>query len=154
MTYQYRRYGVLSADPTKVLTRAQALELIVAAYGLDEHAADIADSALPGYANDSDPITLFTDDLDTLRQMIVAHDVDFLYDFKSGVIMIDLFGHHELSMGYLYRAIRDWRAETTGEAADRYVEMGYGCFKSSMSNNIHIGSNVARPKIPGTWTYL
>lgn len=94
---------------------------------------------------------LITDSIEDLNVLRRSFDADFLYDFKSGLAFVEIFGKHELLGDYLMDSITPKNRPGT---CDDYVSKGYGCFKSSVGSKIMIGGGVAKPAIVGPYEYI
>lgn len=70
--------------------------------------------------------------------------MDFVYDIKTGLIFMDLFGGHEALMGQIYECITN-KSMNWEDGAELYVQKGYGIFRSSQSKRIMIGEATEIP---------
>lgn len=126
---------------------AQAVEVLAKAHHYDEAMCEKITTVLEHI----EPI-LITDSIDDLNVLRREFDADFLYDFKSGLAFVEIFGKHEILGDYLMDSID--RGKARPGACDEYIELGHGCFKSSVGSKIMIGAGVKKPGIVGPYEYL
>jgi len=127
-------FGVRDRD----LGATKGRELLCEAYGIDldsDHLPHVIEGAF------------VTDDHGLAGAMIRVIGLDFVYDFKSGLFMFDLFGGHEITMTYLMQAIKQEFIMDFKDGAEQYVTKGYGCFMSSQYPVIYLGEDVAIPQV-------
>lgn len=91
----------------------------------------------------------FTQD-QKLALEVIDRECDFLFDKKSGIWFVDLYGHHQIVMRTLIAVYtnQDYYDLEYKEAADQYIEEGYGFFQSGAAGyapTVRMGENYSLP---------
>jgi len=96
-----------------------------------------------------------TEDADLFCLLFDKVELDFVHDFKTGLFFIDMFAHHDLLMGQLYRLAkpRVYQNVPDEERGEQYVSEGLGMFMSSQSSTVFIGEDVAVPDFFRKWKH-
>ncbi len=118
----------------KSLTPSEIREILMEVAGIRkededaffEHLYTFRDYALFGFA---------TRDTGVAFDMI-ERGVEFLYDKKSGIWFMDMYGHHQIVMHSLY-CLHTFRTDYTdpSDGADSYIEECYGFFESGATQS-------------------
>jgi hypothetical protein len=81
-------------------------------------------------------IKMITGDVNKFVEIWRDNPVDFVHDFRTGFFFISMFACHQMLMSQLYEAYTGDSSLNTDDAADKYIDLGMGVFRSSQSTRI------------------
>lgn len=128
----------------KSMTPPEAQKAVLEAAGVEP------DEELVFIFRDFSTAGFFTKD-QKLALEVIERGLDFLFDKKSGIWFIDLYGHHQIVMRALIALYtkQDYYDLEYKEAADQYIEEGYGFFESGAAGygppTVRMGENYSLP---------